>query len=271
MLAKLPMPAVMGILNITPDSFTDGGKYISLEKAVAYAYQMQKEGADIIDIGGESTRPGARSVSEQEEIDRVIPVIQILRQRLTIPISIDTSKARVMQLAIQAGANFINDVYALQQPEALVVAANLDVPVCLMHMRGNPQNMQKNPHYTDLLKEVIDFFEQRIEAALQAGIKHQNILLDPGFGFGKTVEHNLKLIQGLDIIKAHFGLPILIGISLKSTIGYLLNNAPVCDRLYGSLALELLALLKGADILRVHQVKPTKDCLTILKRYQEMA
>jgi dihydropteroate synthase len=253
----------MGILNVTPDSFSDGGDFISPELAISHAVQMLQDGADIIDIGGESTRPGAKSVSEQEELDRVIPAIEAIKQRLPVIISIDTSKPIVMREAVAAGAGFINDVMALQTPGAVAAAQELAVPVCLMHMQGQPRSMQKNPSYSDVVVEILDFFKQRIADCVAGGISRERLLLDPGFGFGKTLEHNLKLLQRLGEFN-RIGLPLLVGISRKSMLGAILGDAPVEERLYASLAAAVLALERGASIIRAHDVKPTVDALKVV-------
>lgn len=264
MLKRLNTPVqVMGILNVTPDSFSDGGQFASLDTALSHVEQMIVEGADIIDIGGESTRPGSQAVSEDQELSRIIPVIEAIRARFAIPISVDTTKAVVMQAAVNAGANLINDVRALQDEGALAVCAQLDVPVCLMHMQGLPRTMQVAPHYTDVLLEVYAFFVQRIQACIEAGIKRDRLILDPGFGFGKNLEHNLGLLRRLDEFST-LALPILVGISRKSMIGKLLNDRPVQDRLYGSIAAAVIAAMQGAAIIRVHDVKATCDALTIV-------
>lgn len=255
-------PQIMGILNVTPDSFSDGGCYLAPETAVARVLAMIDEGADIIDIGGESTRPGAQPVSAEDETARVIPIIKAIRQHSAVPISIDTSKPRVMRAAVAAGASMINDVRALQEAGALDTAAELDVPVCLMHMQGEPRTMQSNPRYDDVVTEVYRFLDQRIDAALAAGIKCHNLVIDPGFGFGKTLAHNLTLLKELSRFKA-LGVPLLVGISRKSTIGQILGDRPVDQRLYGSLAAAVLALQQGADILRVHDVAATVDVLKV--------
>jgi len=254
---------VMGILNVTPDSFSDGGDFISPESAISHADQMLQDGAAIIDIGGESTRPGAEAVSEQEEMDRVVPVIEAIIKRLPVIVSIDTNKPVVMREAVAAGAGLINDVLALQAPGAVKTAQLLNVPVCLMHMQGEPRTMQQNPEYVDVVSDVMHFFQQRVDECVAAGIPRRHLLLDPGFGFGKTLEHNLTLLKRLGEFKS-IGLPLLVGISRKSMISAILDNAPVGDRLYGSLAAAVLALEQGAAIVRVHDVKPTADALKVL-------
>jgi len=254
-------PLVMGILNTTPDSFSDGGQFNLVSSAVDHALQMIEQGADMIDVGGESTRPGAEPVSLDEEIFRVIPVIEKIRQHSSVLISVDTSKAEVMRRAVAAGADMINDVLALQLPGAMEACAQLKVPVCLMHMQGEPRSMQSSPHYADVVAEVKDFLQHRAAACVQAGIAKGNIVIDPGFGFGKTLEHNLLLLKHLDAFNAlHY--PVLVGMSRKSMIGKILD-AEVGDRLYGSLAAAVLAWSKGARIFRVHDVKPTLDALRI--------
>lgn len=258
---SLERPHVMGILNVTPDSFSDGGRFKQLELALAHARQMTEEGATLIDIGGESTRPGAPDVSEQEELDRVIPVVERMVQELDVMISLDTSKAAVMRAGCAAGAHLINDVRALLEPGALVAAAEADVPVCLMHMQGQPRTMQAEPHYDDLQGEVRAFFDERIAACLDAGIPRQHLLLDPGYGFGKTVAHNYQLLAEQQKL-LDYGLPLLVGMSRKSMIGNLLGR-PVDERLAGSLACALIGLQHGARIIRVHDVRATMDTLRV--------
>jgi dihydropteroate synthase len=255
----LSRPAVMGILNVTPDSFSDGGVFLSRESAIAHARRMADEGADIIDVGGESTRPGAQPVSAQEEMDRVVPVIEALREKISLPISIDTSKPEVMRAAVAAGAGFINDVRALRDEGALEAAASLQVLVCLMHMQGEPRGMQENPRYRDVLSEIGDFLRTRLQAARAAGIPAQRLVIDPGFGFGKTLEHNLELLRGLKKLQS-LGAPILVGLSRKSLIGKALG-LPVEGRLQASVALALMAVQNSARILRVHDVGPTVETL----------
>ncbi len=253
---------VMGILNVTPDSFSDGGNFLPLDSAVRRARQMVEEGAAIVDVGGESTRPGSVPVSVDEELQRVIPVIEALRQAIPVPVSVDTSKPEVMLHAVAAGAGMINDVRALRAEGALAAAAESAVPVCLMHMKGSPMHMQSAPEYEDVLPEVSAFLLDRVEACGRAGIGRERLLLDPGFGFGKTVEHNLALLAGLERL-VDTGLPVLVGLSRKSLIGKLLDDAPVNRRLYGSLALAVLAAAKGAKLLRVHDVGATVEALTV--------
>jgi dihydropteroate synthase len=257
----LSRPAVMGILNVTPDSFSDGGVFLSRDAAVAHGRCLVQEGADIVDIGGESTRPGARPVDAAEELRRVIPVIEALADEVPVPISIDTSKPEVMRAAIAAGAGFINDVTALRAEGALTVAAALDVPVCLMHMQGEPRSMQENPQYRDVVAEVRDFLRDRIAAAEAAGIARARLLIDPGFGFGKTLEHNLELLRNLRSFTG-LGAPVLAGLSRKSLIGQALG-LPLDRRLQASVALALLAVQNGASIVRVHDVAPTVEALRL--------
>lgn len=255
-------PYIMGILNVTPDSFSDGGLFFNKEPAIHHVNKMIAEGADIIDIGGESTRPGAIAVSVDEECQRVVPVIHAIREVSDVLISIDTSKAEVMQAAVSAGASMINDVNALRAEGAVETAAKLNVPVCLMHMQGEPRSMQQAPSYKNVVEEIKDFLQQRIDLCLQAGIKPENIFIDPGFGFGKTLEHNLTLFKHLNQFESLHA-PLLVGVSRKSMIGAVLNNAPLDERLYGSVALATLAAWMGAKILRVHDVKATADALKL--------
>jgi len=259
----LSRTAIMGILNVTPDSFSDGGIFLARDAAVTHALLMVEEGADIIDVGGESTRPGAQAVSVQEELDRVIPVIEAIASAVPVPISIDTSKPEVMRAAVAAGAGLINDVRALRATDALKTAAALGVPVCLMHMQGEPRSMQHHPVYTDVVVEVRDFLQERIEACIAAGIPRQRMLVDPGFGFGKTVEHNLDLLRRLGELRA-LGMPILAGLSRKSMIGALFG-LPVEQRLHASVALALIAVQNGATILRVHDVRATREAIRMFE------
>ncbi len=249
----------MGILNVTPDSFSDGGFFMSRERAVAHARQMVEDGADIIDVGGESTRPGAQPVSVQEELDRVVPVIEAVRATLAVPISIDSSKPEVMRAAVAAGAGFINDVRALRADGALAAAAELGVPVCLMHMQGEPRGMQADPCYDDVVAEVRTFLAERLAACRAAGIEPARLVIDPGFGFGKTLAHNLQLLRGLAGLGA-LGAPILAGLSRKSMIGLALG-LPVEQRLFASLALAVIAVANGARIVRTHDVRATREAI----------
>jgi dihydropteroate synthase len=262
-LVDLSTPQVMGILNVTPDSFSDGGKYAQFDYALEQAEQMIASGATIIDIGGESTRPGAEAVSEQDELARVIPVLKAIKQRFNILVSIDTSKASVMSATIDAGADMINDVRALQNDGCLAAIANSNIPVCLMHMQGIPKNMQNSPSYDHVINDIIVFFQQRIDACINAGIARERLILDPGFGFGKTLEQNFHLLANLSKFN-QLGLPLLAGLSRKSMIGNLLNRE-VEQRLAGSLATAIIAAQQGAQIIRVHDVQETVDALKILK------
>jgi len=254
-------PRVMGVLNVTPDSFSDGGQYLEVDKAVEHALQLVSEGADIIDVGGESTRPGASSVSFAEEIDRVIPVIEGIARASSVLISIDTSKPEVMKAAAAAGAGLINDVRALSGDGAMAAAADLGLPVCLMHMQGQPSNMQVNPTYANVVDEVRNYLLGRAKACIDSGIPRDRILLDPGFGFGKSLQHNLDLLRHLDRI-VDTGYSVLAGLSRKSMIGALLGD-PGCNRLTGSVTLALYAVRKGVHIVRVHDVAQTVEALTI--------
>lgn len=251
----------MGVLNVTPDSFSDGGRFLGPDAAIAQAQKLVDEGADFIDVGGESTRPGAEPVPPEEELRRVIPVIEALHGNIDRTISIDTSKPEVMRAAAKAGAGFINDVAALRAPGAADVAAELGLPVCLMHMKGEPRSMQLNPRYGNVVNEVKDFLLERAAVVERGGVKKENIYLDPGFGFGKTLEHNLALLRHLDELVAA-GYPVLVGMSRKSMVGALLDT-PVDDRVFGSVTLAAIAAMKGAAIIRVHDVKPTRDALRI--------
>ncbi|HWS02651.1 MAG TPA: dihydropteroate synthase [Gammaproteobacteria bacterium] len=255
----LTQPHVMGILNVTPDSFADGGRYVAHAAALAQARAMVAEGAAIIDVGGESTRPGAAPVSVQQELDRVIPVIEAVHAELPVVISVDTSKAEVMRAAVAAGAGFINDVRALREPGALEIAAASGVPVCLMHMQGEPRSMQQQPHYDDVVAEVKGFLLERAAACQAAGVSRERIVLDPGFGFGKSAAHNLRLLKQLPIL-AEAGYPILVGLSRKSLIGIVLD-LPVEQRLHPSVALAVLAVWQGARIVRVHDVAATAQAV----------
>jgi dihydropteroate synthase len=257
----LARPVVMGILNVTPDSFSDGGSFHDLAAAVLHAERMAEEGAAIIDIGGESTRPGATAVSAREEIDRVIPVIEAIAGRLPSAISIDTSKPEVMQAAVAAGASMVNDVYALRREGALAMAASLGAGVCLMHMQGEPRTMQVNPGYDDVAGEVASFLSERIAACIDAGIPRERIAVDPGFGFGKTARHNIELLAELERVGA-LGLPLLVGLSRKGALGQL-TGRPVEGRLSAGIAAAVLAVERGAHIVRTHDVGATLDALKV--------
>ncbi|MFA0346297.1 dihydropteroate synthase [Vibrio sp. 10N.222.55.C6] len=259
----LDRPHVMGILNVTPDSFSDGGKFNSLDSALLQAERMIQAGVSIIDIGGESTRPGAPDVPLEEELARVIPAIKAIRAKFDVWISIDTSKAEVMRQAVEAGADLINDVRALQEPGALEAAADANVPVCLMHMKGQPRTMQANPNYDDVLMDVEAFLKERVEACEAVGISKDQLILDPGFGFGKTIEHNYHLLAHLE--KFHrLGLPVLAGMSRKSMIFKLLDKAPA-DCMVASVTCATIAAIKGAQIIRVHDVEETLEAMKIIE------
>jgi dihydropteroate synthase len=259
---SLAQPLVMGVLNVTPDSFSDGGRFVEPAAAVDDAVRMVEEGAAIIDVGGESTRPGAAPVPIEEELRRVIPVIEQLRSRVDVPISIDTRRAKVMRAALAVGADMVNDVNALQELEAMHAVANTDAAVCLMHMQGDPGSMQQAPHYNDVVTEVRDFLGDRVAACRSAGIGEERIVIDPGIGFGKTLDHNLRIISRLhDFI--WLDRPILIGVSRKSTIGAI-TDRPVEGRLAGSVALATLAAWNGAAIIRAHDVAATVDAMKIV-------
>jgi len=257
----LSTPAVMGVLNVTPDSFSDGGYFLDADRAVEHGMRMAEEGAAIIDVGGESTRPGAGAVSAAEEIDRVLPVIERLAARIEAIVSVDTSKPEVMRAAAAAGAGLINDVRALTAPGALEAAAATGCAVCLMHMRGEPATMQRDPTYADVTSEVKAFLLDRARNCLASGIDAERLAIDPGFGFGKTVEHNLELLRRLSELAAT-GLPVLVGLSRKSSVGAL-TGRPEGERLAGSLALAALAVFNGARIVRAHDVAPTVDAVKI--------
>jgi dihydropteroate synthase len=256
----LSRPLVMGIVNVTPDSFSDSGRHLLRDAAITHAHQLIAEGADILDIGGESTRPGALAVSVQEELDRVLPVIEGLRG-VAVPLSIDTCKPGVMRAAVAAGVHMVNDINALQQPEALAAVVASDAAVCLMHKQGLPQTMQQDPHYEDIVVEVMEFLRSRIAAVEAAGVARNRIMVDPGFGFGKTLAHNLTLLRNLDKFTV-LGVPLLAGLSRKSMLG-LITGQDVDKRLAASLAAALLAVQRGAGIVRVHDVRATCDALKI--------
>lgn len=262
----LSFPHVMGILNVTPDSFSDGGKHNALVDALTHTNEMVNAGATIIDVGGESTRPGADEVSVEEELERVIPVVEAIAQRFEVWISVDTSKADVIIEAARVGAHIINDVRSLSEPGALAAAAATGLPVCLMHMQGEPRTMQQAPAYQDIVSEVDAYFVEQLARCEAAGIKKENLLLDPGFGFGKNLSHNYELLARLSEFH-HFGLPLLVGMSRKSMIGQLLNVGPG-QRLTGSLACAVIAAMQGARIIRVHDVKETVEAMRVVEATQ---
>lgn len=253
---------VMGIVNATPDSFSDGGEYATTEALVAHGLRLAEEGADILDVGGESTRPGAEEVSAEEELRRVIPVIEQLAKQTALPISIDASKPEVMRAAIAAGAGMVNDVYALRREGALDAAAELGVPIVLMHMQGEPRSMQAAPHYDDVVADVHRFLAERIFAAEMAGIAKKKIIVDPGFGFGKNREHNLLLLAQLERF-GELGVPLLAGLSRKKTIGDITGRGEPRDRVFGSVAAHVIAAQRGAKLVRVHDVAATVDALKV--------
>jgi dihydropteroate synthase len=260
----LSSPKIMGILNLTPDSFSDGGNYTQIDKALKHTEQMLAQGAVFIDVGGESTRPGAPEVPVQQELHRVIPVIEAIKQRFDTVVSIDTSKAVVMTEAVMAGAAFINDVRALREPGALEAASAAGVAVCLMHMQGKPRSMQSAPTYADVVAEVYAFLQDRIAACENAGIDKSQIIVDPGFGFGKSLEHNFQLLEGFESFH-DLAVPLLAGMSRKSMLGELLGR-DVTERLAGSIALATIAAQKGAQIIRVHDVKQTADAVKVVSK-----
>jgi dihydropteroate synthase len=258
---SLDEPIVMGIVNVTPDSFADGGRYMDPDRAVAHAERLVAEGAALIDVGGESTRPGAQPVTVDEEIARVVPVVAALAPRIGVPVSVDTRRLEVMRAAVAAGASMINDVTALAAPGAVEFCAASRVAVCLMHMQGEPATMQAAPRYHDVTGEVAAFLGVRLQACGAAGIDVERIVIDPGFGFGKTLEHNLRLLAGLPVLAA-IGPPVMVGLSRKSMIGAL-TGRDVDGRLHGSVALAALAVVNGARIVRAHDVRPTVDAVRI--------
>jgi dihydropteroate synthase len=256
---------LMGVLNVTPDSFSDGGRYATVARACAQALRLVKAGADILDIGGESTRPGATPVGLQEELDRVMPVIIGIREQLgEIPISIDTTKSAVAQAAVEAGATWVNDISGgIQDPAMLEVVAKLGVPICLMHMRGNPKTMRGLTEYQDLVTEVGDFLEERIAAAIDCGIARHHIIIDPGIGFAKTANQSIELLKKLDKLRARLPYPLLVGVSRKSFIGHILDRPNPLDRAWGTAAACCVAIDRGADILRVHDVAEMQDVIKV--------
>jgi len=264
---ELEVPAVMGILNVTPDSFSDGGNFAARDAALQQAESMAAAGAAIIDIGGESTRPGAKDVTEQEELDRVLPVIEAVVASVAVPVSIDTSKPGVMRAAVASGAAMINDIRALQEDGALTAAAELQRPVCLMHMQGMPRTMQHSPEYGDVVREVRSFLAERISACREAGLAEELLIVDPGFGFGKTVQHNVELLANLRQLQ-DLGRPVLAGLSRKSTLGTL-TGQEVGERLPASIAAAVLSVVQGAEIIRVHDVRETVDALRVVAAMME--
>ncbi|EIL91753.1 dihydropteroate synthase [Rhodanobacter spathiphylli] len=259
---RLDRARVVGILNVTPDSFSDGGLHDSVEAAVAHGVRMAEEGADMLDVGGQSTRPGAAEVSLAEELQRVVPVVEQLRAHTSLPIAVDTSRAEVMRAAVAAGAGMINDVYALRRDGAMDAVAELGVPVCLMHMQGEPRSMQDEPHYDDVVGEVHRFLTDRLFACELAGIDRRKVLVDPGFGFGKTLEHNLALLAALEQF-ANLGSGVYAGLSRKSMIGTLTGRSVPGERQAGSVAAALIAVQRGARMVRVHDVAATVDALAV--------
>ena len=257
----LAQPKVMGVLNVTPDSFSDGGRYTGVDAALTRAERMVEEGAALVDVGGESTRPGASPVSAEEEIRRVVPVIERLASRMAVPVSVDTSKPEVMRAAVDAGAQMINDVRALRVPGALLAAAASGAAVCLMHMQGEPGSMQSAPAYGDVIAEVRGFLDARVAACLSAGIARERLCIDPGIGFGKLLEHNLALLAGLAGIGER-SLPIVVGVSRKSLVG-IITGRPPADRQAGSVAFAALAVARGARIVRAHDVAATVDAVKV--------
>ena len=263
----LSQPRIMGILNVTPDSFSDGGRFLGLDKALEHAGSMLAAGADILDVGGESTRPGAADVSEQQELDRILPVIEAINTRFDTIISLDTSKSAVIREGARAGVGLINDVRALREPDALGDAVKTGLPVCLMHMQGQPRSMQQAPEYSDVLAEVTQFLMDRRQVCIDAGIPASQIVIDPGFGFGKNLEHNLTLLQGLETLCDNA--PVLIGLSRKRMFANILNNDSV-SRVVASVTAALLCVQRGASIVRVHDVEETAHALAVYRAVDEL-
>lgn len=267
---SLQMPVVMGILNITPDSFSDGGRYTRLDAALRHAEQMLRDGAAIIDVGAESTRPGARAIGVAEELDRLLPVVEAIAGRLDVIISIDTSTPEAITAAAAAGAGLINDVRALRRPGALAAAAATDLPICLMHMQGEPTDMQQAPRYRQVVDDVCAFLSERVRACEASGISRNRLIGDPGFGFGKSLQHNLQLLRHFDELQV-LGLPLLVGVSRKSMLGQVLDGAAVNERQSAGLAAMLLAVERGARIVRSHDVRPTADALALWSAQERQA
>ncbi|MFK8075367.1 MAG: dihydropteroate synthase [Granulosicoccus sp.] len=263
----LSRPRIMGILNVTPDSFSDGGRFLALDKALEHAETMLAAGADILDVGGESTRPGAADVSEQQELDRIVPVIEAINTRFDTIVSLDTSKAAVIREGAVAGAGLINDVRALREPDALAAVVKAQLPVCLMHMQGQPRSMQQAPEYSDVLAEVTQFLTDRRQVCIDAGIPASQIVIDPGFGFGKSLEHNLTLLKGLETLCGNA--PVLIGLSRKRMFASILNNDSV-SRVVASVTAAMLCVQRGASIVRVHDVEETAHALAVFRAVDEL-
>jgi dihydropteroate synthase len=257
----------MGVLNVTPDSFSDGGRFSNIDAARRHAESMAEDGAAIIDVGGESTRPGAAEINVSEELDRVIPVVEALRNTVDLPISVDTSKASVMREAVKAGAALVNDVMALQEADALQAAVDLQIPVCLMHMQGRPRTMQQNPDYDQVTADVMTFLGDRVAKCIEAGLARELIMIDPGFGFGKTHAHNIELLANLRQLQ-DLELPVLVGLSRKSTLGEL-TGRDVEDRLSGSISAAVIAVMNGAQVVRAHDVRETVDALRVASAVME--
>ncbi|SFP48274.1 dihydropteroate synthase [Geodermatophilus dictyosporus] len=255
-------PLVCGVLNVTPDSFSDGGRFVDVDRAVEHGRTLAAEGADLVDVGGESTRPGSRPPTLAEELDRVVPVVEALSRQVPVPLSVDTSRPEVMRAAVAAGASMVNDVRALRSPGALEAAAELGVPVCLVHVQGSPETMQEDPRYRDVVVDVRTFLAERVRACLGAGIRQEHLVVDPGFGFGKTLTHDVALLASLDAFTC-LGVPVMVGLSRKSVLGQLTGRT-VADRLPGSLAAAVVAVQRGATLLRVHDVAATRDVLAVL-------
>ena len=264
---QFDVPAVMGVLNVTPDSFSDGGRFVGRDAALRQAEAMARDGAAIIDVGGESTRPGAADVPEQAELDRVLPVIEAVVRAVGVPVSIDTSKPAVMRAAVAAGAAMINDIRALREDGALQAAVELQCPVCLMHMQGEPRTMQDEPEYRDIVAEVGEFLADRVRACVAAGLAEEQIIVDPGFGFGKTPRHNIELLANLRQLRA-LGRPVLAGLSRKSTLGEL-TGRDVGERMAASVAAAVIAVMEGAAIIRAHDVRETVDALRVATAVME--
>lgn len=264
---QLPDVSIMGVLNVTPDSFSDGGRFLSRDAALTQAKKLIDEGAAIVDVGGESTRPGSSAVDESEEIDRVVPVIEALVSELGATVSVDTTKPQVMRAAAAAGAAMINDVRALQDEGALEAAAEIGVPVCLMHMQGRPRTMQDDPQYGDVVEDVFNFLKSRLGACMDAGIAREHIVVDPGFGFGKSVAHNLRLLKDLHRF-TELGVPVLAGLSRKSSLGHITGRA-VDERMPASIVAAAIAVQNGASIIRAHDVAETADAISVVRAVRE--